>query len=314
MRRADAARAVGAGRSARRQPGEPEPGQPALAPRRLSAGGAPLPRGRGAVRPRGRPRAFGDGRHRPGRCADVAGRLRRGAAHLRPRAHARRRPTAFRCCRPWSTNRWRCSSWCAATTARRWPVRGAHAAATNGWPCRSSWPMPRSSWPTPISSCACCPRRWRCSTRRWTGSRPWTCPTTRPGRWRSAAARWPCWPSRRLRPIRSCAPPALFAAQGNGVGEAAVTLARAELALADGDADRAELLARQAARGFHAQQAGRRLGARRVCLCARAAAPRQRVAGARALRRDARARAPAAVAAGAGALPDRPGLRGPGPA
>jgi tetratricopeptide (TPR) repeat protein len=46
----------------------------------------------------------------------------------------------------------------------------------------------------------------------------------------------------------------LFAAHGNGVGQADVTLARAELALANGDADRAELLARQAARGFHAQQ------------------------------------------------------------
>ena len=42
----------------------------------------------------------------------------------------------------------------------------------------------------------------------------------------------------------------LFAAQGSGVGEAAVTLARAELALAGGDAFTAVALARQAASGF----------------------------------------------------------------
>lgn len=45
---------------------------------------------------------------------------------------------------------------------------------------------------------------------------------------------------------------ALFAAQGSRVGESAVTLARAELALAGGEAGVAEALAGQAARGFAA--------------------------------------------------------------
>ena len=44
----------------------------------------------------------------------------------------------------------------------------------------------------------------------------------------------------------------LFIAQGNGAGESAVTLARAELALAGGDAGTALALARQAAQGFAA--------------------------------------------------------------
>ncbi len=43
---------------------------------------------------------------------------------------------------------------------------------------------------------------------------------------------------------------ALFKQQGNGVGESSVTLARAELALADGATGAAESLARQAAQGF----------------------------------------------------------------
>ena len=45
---------------------------------------------------------------------------------------------------------------------------------------------------------------------------------------------------------------ALFVAQGNGVGESAVALARAELALATGDADGALVLSRLAAQGFDA--------------------------------------------------------------
>ena len=92
--------------------------------------------GCGAVRARRRSRALGDGRHRPGRRAHRAGRLRRGDAHLRAGRDARRALTACRCSKPWSRSRSRCSSSRAGTTAMRSPDSRGRAAATSSSACR----------------------------------------------------------------------------------------------------------------------------------------------------------------------------------